>query len=114
ELTTFIWRGLDDGNYKLVETTTPSGYNTIAPITFAIHAEHDLESADPKLTNLHTSNSFVADRAAGTLKGDIVNQAGAVLPSTGGTGTTFLYVIGAALILGAGIALVVRKRARDN
>ncbi|MFR7742461.1 MAG: SpaA isopeptide-forming pilin-related protein [Acutalibacteraceae bacterium] len=26
DMTTFTWSGLDDGDYKLVETTTPSGY----------------------------------------------------------------------------------------
>ena len=39
-MTTFTWSGLDDGDYKLVETTTPSGYNTIADIEFTISAGH--------------------------------------------------------------------------
>ena len=29
--TTFEFKGLDDGDYKLTETTTPAGYNTITP-----------------------------------------------------------------------------------
>lgn len=41
EATTFEFTGLDDGDYKLTETTTPAGYNTIAPIEFRISAEHD-------------------------------------------------------------------------
>ena len=32
--TTFEFKGLDDGNYKLIESTTPERYNTIAPIDF--------------------------------------------------------------------------------
>ncbi|MBQ9924551.1 MAG: isopeptide-forming domain-containing fimbrial protein, partial [Clostridia bacterium] len=32
EKTTFTWTGLDDGDYKLSETMTPAGYNTIEDI----------------------------------------------------------------------------------
>ncbi|MEE1110286.1 MAG: LPXTG cell wall anchor domain-containing protein, partial [Lachnospiraceae bacterium] len=38
------------------------------------------------------------------------NQKGTELPSTGGIGTTIFYVIGAILVLGAGILLVTRRR----
>ena len=40
----------------------------------------------------------------------VVNEAGALLPSTGGMGTTVIYIIGAVLVIGAGIVLVVRRR----
>ena len=48
-MTTFTWSGLDDGDYKLVETTTPSGYNTIPDIEFTITATHDVSSDNPTL-----------------------------------------------------------------
>lgn len=42
--------------------------------------------------------------------GKIVNKQGVALPSTGGIGTTIFYIVGIALILGAGVLLVVKKR----
>ena len=41
---------------------------------------------------------------------NVANQAGAVLPSTGGMGTTVFYVLGAVLVVGAGVLLVTKKR----
>lgn len=49
--------------------------------------------------------------AGGTASIDVVNQAGSVLPSTGGIGTTIFYAIGAILVIGAGVVLVSRRRA---
>ena len=40
----------------------------------------------------------------------ITNTKGVELPATGGIGTTIFYVIGAVLVLGAGILLVTRRR----
>ncbi|MBJ7541933.1 LPXTG cell wall anchor domain-containing protein, partial [Streptococcus sp. SL1232] len=40
----------------------------------------------------------------------VVNKKGSVLPSTGGMGTTILYVVGTILVLAAGILLVTKKR----
>jgi LPXTG-motif cell wall-anchored protein len=45
---------------------------------------------------------------------EVVNQKGTELPSTGGIGTTIFYVIGAILVLGAGILLVTRRRMNAN
>ncbi len=40
----------------------------------------------------------------------VENESGAELPSTGGIGTTMFYVIGAILVIGAGVVLVTRRR----
>ncbi len=110
-LTTFEWKGLDDGDYKLVETTTPSGYNTMEPKEFKITADHDVDSADPKLTKLEsTLESFTAELSTGKIEGDIMNQKGSTLPSTGGMGTTLLYTIGGVLVAVSAVGLVARRK----
>ena len=45
---------------------------------------------------------------------DVVNNKGALLPSTGGIGTTIFHIAGAALVLGAGILLISKKRMNNN
>jgi len=40
----------------------------------------------------------------------VVNRKGTELPSTGGIGTTIFYVVGAILVLGAGVVLITRRR----
>lgn len=112
-LSTFEWTGLDDGDYKLVETVTPGGYNTVDDIEFTITAEHDAEGADPQLTSLTGSGTGITltpDLSEGSLTGSIMNQSGATLPSTGGIGTTIFYIIGGVLVAGVVIFLVARKR----
>ena len=111
QMTTFEWKGLDDGDYKLVETTTPSGYNTMQPQEFSITATHDIESADPKLETLvSTLKDFTATLDTGTIEGSIVNQSGSTLPSTGGMGTTLLYTIGGVLVAVSAVGLIARRK----
>lgn len=119
EETSFEFTGLDDGDYKLTETTTPAGYNTISPIEFTISAEHDADSADPKLTSLSGNvttgeATFTVDKDAGSLTTDVVNKKGSTLPSTGGMGTTVLYVAGAAIVVAAGVGLAIRRNKRRD
>lgn len=114
--TTFEFTGLDDGDYKLTETTTPAGYNTINPIEFTISATHDETSDDPKLLTLSgkaTSGeaTFTADTNAGSLTTNVVNKKGATLPSTGGVGTTMFYVAGGLMVVVAGVLLAAKKKA---
>lgn len=115
EGTTFTFSGLDDGNYRLTETKTPAGYNTIDPIEFTITAEHEIESDNPTLTSLVGNATtgeitFTPNTTEGSLTADVVNNAGATLPETGGMGTTVFYVVGSVLVLGAGVLLVTKKR----
>ena len=115
EATRFEFKGLDAGDYKLEETTTPDGYNTIKPIEFTIDADYDKEADDPQLTNLSgdvTSGvaEFDANKADGSLTAGIVNRKGSLLPSTGGMGTTILYVVGSILVLVAAVLLITKKR----
>ncbi len=110
KMTTFTWKGLDDGEYMLKETTTPNGYNTMEPITFTITAKHDVESDNPALTELNGGDVFKANLEAGKLEATVVNHPGLVLPSTGGMGTTMFYAVGGILILAAGAMLLLKKR----
>ena len=41
---------------------------------------------------------------------DVVNKTGATLPSTGGVGTTMLYIIGGIMVVAAIVLLVTKKR----
>lgn len=110
--TTFEFTGLDDGDYILTEIVTPAGYNTIDPVEFRITAEHDSEAAAPKFVSIGESDGigFSYDSEKDALVAKIVNQAGVVLPTTGGMGTTIFYVLGFALVIGAGVLLVTKKR----
>ena len=128
--TSFTFSGLDDGQYKLTETKTPVGYNTIDPIYFVIEATHD-ETADARA--LKTLNAYLTDAngnkqtemkdgesvnidlgtvdlTAGSITTTVVNKSGSELPSTGGIGTTIFYVLGGVLVLAAVVLLVTKKR----
>ncbi|HJD03260.1 MAG TPA: SpaH/EbpB family LPXTG-anchored major pilin [Candidatus Mediterraneibacter caccogallinarum] len=112
---TFTFSGLDDGDYKLSETKTPDGYNDIADIVFTITAEHDIVSNDPRLTSLTGDTTtgeitFTPNTSNGSLTTDVENKSGAELPETGGMGTTIFYVLGAILVIGAGVLLIARRR----
>lgn len=115
-LTTFTFSGLDDGTYRLTETETPDGYNTIDPIIFTVTAEHDITSDDPRLNSLTgTGNiTFTPNKTDGSLSTTVVNKSGAELPETGGMGTRIFYILGAVLVLGAGALLIVRKRTNSD
>ena len=117
--TSFEFTGLDDGKYILSETETPNGYNTMHPITFSITADHEIDSADPKLKELNGKKVtgeiiFTADKDEGSLTANVVNYKGSELPNTGGMGTTILYAAGVILILAAGAFLVMQKKAEDK
>ena len=119
EITKFEFSGLDAGEYILTETVTPDGYNTMDPIRFQISSNHEKESDDPKLLDLKnimtdSEITFTPNVSKGTLTAAVVNYMGSELPSTGGMGTTVLYVAGTIMILAAGVFLVMKKKAENN
>lgn len=109
----FVWNGIDDGDYKLVEVVTPAGYNTMDALFFTVTATHDEEAADPKLLTL-TGNPFSGDVSSGILTSQIKNNRGTTLPGTGGIGTTIFYVIGGGLMAAAAILLITKKRMENH
>ena len=54
------------------------------------------------------------ERNATSSDKELENTKGVELPSTGGMGTTIFYIIGAILVVGAGIVLVTRRRMSAN
>ena len=82
---------------------------------FSITAEHEIESDDPRLTKLSGDlisgeAEFTVSLEQGSLATTVINQSGIELPETGGMGTTFFYVMGAVLVLGAVVLLITKKR----
>lgn len=115
-----VIKGVDNSKYTLTETDAPDGYNLL---------EEDIDVTPVLVGTATTSKTFYLDdegNVTGVAEGNtelttvtadipataiaVVNVAGATLPSTGGMGTTVIYIIGAVLVIGAGIILVVRRR----
>ena len=107
---TFDFKGLDSGDYKLVESTIPSGYNAMKDIEFNISGTIDSTGDLTNLTATSATASFETDVNTGIITLKVVNKQGALLPNTGGIGTTILYLVGTSLVLGAGLLYVVKKR----
>lgn len=90
--------GLAGKTYTLTETKAPDGYN--------------------KLVTPETVNLTDGSKASATIESEtyvdggvvVKNNAGTVLPSTGGMGTTLFYVIGGGLMVAAVVLLVTKKR----
>lgn len=111
----FFWEGIDDGTYVLVETVTPAGYNSYAANSFKVEATHDAKADEPELKTLNGNKitgdiTLTADDNKTTLSADVVNVSGSQLPTTGGMGTTILYVAGAILVIAGAAVLVIKKR----
>lgn len=102
--------GLDAGKYLITETTTPEGYNTIAPVTITVTPTYD---NDGKLTGLTvTDDSVMVDSEAANgaiMPLTIKNKKGSGLPLTGLNGVTFTWIAGGA-VLCIGVAHLIRSR----
>lgn len=109
--------GLDAGEYYLEETKELEGFNKLEkPVKIVIEATTENDS-DNKSATLKTLTIKVDDgeatngvTATGIVSTTVVNQAGATLPETGGTGTTIFYVVGGMLAVLAAVLLITRKR----
>ena len=123
DITSFTWSGIDGGKYKLVETTTPAGYNTIANIEFVINATHkdiwladgnyaleDVIAKDPSGTTVVFADKDAEGLLDGKLEGNVENFKGVVLPETGAKGTFWLICGGSLLIILAAVFMITRKK----
>lgn len=109
-ITTFTWTGLDDGDYKLVETTVPAGYNKMSDIVFSISATHSETGGEPQLTVLDGGSMGLGDVTTGTITKAIVNHTGTVLPETGAQGTFLLIAGGSLFVILAAVFMITRKK----
>lgn len=101
----FNFGGLAAGTYTLVETKAPAGYNKLEnDITVKVDAEINEEAKEVKWSVTVDGNAV--DGTAITVE----NNKGSTLPSTGGMGTTILYIVGAVLVVGAGVVLFTKRR----
>ena len=92
----FTIKGLDADTYYLTETKQPDGYNKLsAPITVVIDENGNI-----------TVDRTTVDEVR------VENKTGSLLPSTGGSGTTMIYILGAILVLGSSVVLITKKRMR--
>jgi LPXTG-motif cell wall-anchored protein len=130
-----IFRGLDAGTYTLEETAAPTGFIkdgriftvTITPkwndttkdlldsyeVKFTYTDDNgEKQSTTASFSMTNSGEKIIETTGSGMpTAGQFVNNTrGVELPSTGGIGTTIFYVVGAILVVGAGITLVTRRR----
>jgi fimbrial isopeptide formation D2 family protein len=112
----FTFSGLDDGIYRLTETTTPAGYNKIDPIQFTITAEHEVQSEVAALKSLTGTSgadlTMTPSLPNASLTASVKNEPGIVLPATGGLGTVTLVAVGSGLAIVTFVVLITRRRLR--
>lgn len=113
----FELHGLEWGEYQLVETKAPDGFNLDStPHAFRIGPAEGSDVTGEWYTSsgfkTDTTGAYDADTAFTVDGGSITNTPGVVLPSTGGEGLNKMYTAGflAVAIAVAGLALSLRRR----
>lgn len=117
-----LFKGLGAGTYTIEETGVPQGYNKADNMTVVIECAvpTDVSVENTRATwskGANTSDGVTLNGVAengttsetGSYEMTIINVSGALLPSTGGIGTTIFYAVGIILMAGA-VFFVVRKR----
>lgn len=100
--------GLNKKTYYLEETKAPDGYNKLTE-------RQSVELGKEGFVADATINNSGSEGATWTEGGvQVINNAGATLPSTGGMGTTLFYVLGGGLMVAAVVLLVTKKRMENK
>lgn len=98
----FNINGLKAGTYYLKEIEAPKGYNKLAN-AIKVEITNDGKVKVEK-------NGALTD----VTQVDVENKTETVLPSTGGMGTTMIYLVGAVLVLGSGVVLATKRRVKNK
>lgn len=129
-----FFNDLEVGTYTLQETKAPAGYikdNSSHTVDISANFDDDGvlidytvtvdgnetnkgKDAYAATTDADTSSTTDITASADNTKFPIANTKGVELPSTGGIGTTIFYVVGAILVIGAGVIMVTRRRMSSN
>ena len=89
------FKGLADGEYFLVETEAPLGFNKLP---------------EPEKVSIDGNTNANKVPVAAITNKTVKNYSGAQLPSTGGFGTKLFVIIGSLLAMISGVVLVTNKR----
>lgn len=121
-----VINGLDTKSFDITETKAPDGYtlpvdkftitpkevgSTVTTTTFKVYMKDgkivSKETVGATEETIGTANIAATPRV-------VVNEQGTALPTTGGIGTTIFYLIGAILVIGAGVVFVTRRRMHSD
>ena len=98
-------QGLANGTYYLEEVKAPAGYNLLTSRVEVVISDQNVLWTD-------SDDDDVWDSGEGGIQ--VINEAGQLLPSTGGMGTVAFYAVGGVLAVGAAVILVTRKRVQNK
>lgn len=105
--------GLVEGEYQIIESEAPAGYNTIDPFTITVMPKYNSTGTLEQLDVKSSSNMVVAktEKTLTTTKIPVTikNKKGSGLPLTGLNGVTFTWIAGGA-VLCIGVAHLIRSR----
>ncbi len=105
--------GLVEGEYQIIESEAPAGYNTIDPFTITVMPKYNSTGTLEQLDVKPSSNMVVAktEKTLTTTKIPVTikNKKGSGLPLTGLNGVTFTWIAGGA-VLCIGVAHLIRSR----
>lgn len=90
--------GLKEGTYYLKETKAPKGYNLL---------KNPVEIRIDSVGKIYVDGSTKEN----TGNVEVKNNSGTLLPSTGGMGTTLIYLAGIVLVVLSGYVLISKRRA---
>ncbi len=117
-----VIKGVKAGEYSVIETKAPDGYNKLADSVSITASLSETSTYTAETTTYYNANGKVVSQE--TTGGhvvtttypvnvtaiEVVNNAGSLLPSTGGIGTTVFYILGGILAAVAGICIITRRR----